>query len=159
MPWQINSILITGTRCPLMPQDAAFCAVSFGSNLSRASQNEIHYSAKRGKSRQIEAAKSSRKVVKRDFSTTRNHCSKDTICKALQAIKIRPLFAAGVKFAIQQSPPREVPPPESSWGGLVAELPCFSWFFTVNRPFSPDQHRPGPGGRDQRLSDPVVCDA
>jgi len=54
-----------------MPQDAAFCAVSCGSILSRASQNETHHSAKRGKMRQIEAAKSSRKVVKRDFSTTR----------------------------------------------------------------------------------------
>jgi predicted HTH transcriptional regulator len=50
-----------------MPQDAAFCAVSCGSVLSRAFQNEIHRSAKRGKMRQIEAAKSSRKVVKRDF--------------------------------------------------------------------------------------------
>ena len=66
-PWQINKILITGTRCLLMPQDAAFCAVSCGSVLSRAFQNEIHRSAKRGKMRQIEAAKSSRKVVKRDF--------------------------------------------------------------------------------------------
>ncbi|MDO5133242.1 MAG: hypothetical protein Q4D81_09705, partial [Eubacteriales bacterium] len=54
----------------LMPQDAAFCAVSCGSVLSRVSQNEIHHSAKRGKMRQIEAAKSSRKVVKRFFSTT-----------------------------------------------------------------------------------------
>ncbi len=58
-----------------MPQDAAFCAVLCGSILSRASQNEIHHSAKRGKMRQIEAAKSSRKVVKRDFSTTRVHCN------------------------------------------------------------------------------------
>jgi len=35
--------------------------------LSRAFQNEIHHSAKRSKMRQIEAAKSSRKVVKRVF--------------------------------------------------------------------------------------------
>ena len=50
-----------------MPQDAAFCAVLCGSVLSRAFQNEIHHSAKRSKMRQIEAAKSSRKVVKRVF--------------------------------------------------------------------------------------------
>jgi hypothetical protein len=50
-----------------MPQDAAFCAVLCGSVLSRAFQNETHHSAKRGKMRQIEAAKSSRKVVKQDF--------------------------------------------------------------------------------------------
>ena len=70
LPWQINKILITGTGYLLLPQDAAFCAVSRGSILSRASQNEIHHSAKHGKMRQIEATKSSRKVVKRDFSTT-----------------------------------------------------------------------------------------
>ena len=81
-PWQINKILITGTRCLLMPQDAAFCAVSCGSVLSRASQNEIHHSAKRGKMQQIEAAKISRKVVKQKFSTTRIMRSSSACCQS-----------------------------------------------------------------------------
>jgi hypothetical protein len=84
-----------------MPQDAAFCAVLCGSILSRASQNEIHHSAKRGKMRQIEAAKSSRKVVKRDFSTTPNLCPKDTIYRAFRAIKIPAAFAAGISSWFQ----------------------------------------------------------
>jgi hypothetical protein len=79
-----------------MPQDAAFCAVSCGSILSRAFQNEIHHSAKRGKMRQIEAAKSSRKVVKRDFSTTRNLCPKDTICRAPRATKKAGFIPVGI---------------------------------------------------------------
>ena len=71
-----------------MPQDAAFCAVSCGSVLSRASQSEIHHSAKRGKMRQIEAAKSSRKVVKRIFFTTRISppvCSTRKPCRSTSA--------------------------------------------------------------------------
>ena len=35
-PWQINKILITGTRCLLMPQDAAFCAASADEDLITA---------------------------------------------------------------------------------------------------------------------------
>ena len=163
LPWQINKILITGTRCPLMPQDAAFCAVSCGSVLSRAFQNEIHHSAIAGKHpmtacggtligcllnrnkraarwvrsarktlqwrvfseeraealdqsrrlrlrvmRQIEAAKSSRKVVKRGFSTTPNLCPKDTISRAFRAIKNPATVAAGVKFAVHLSCPKHL---------------------------------------------------
>jgi hypothetical protein len=93
--WQINKILITGTRCPLMPQDAAFCAVLRGSNLSHASQNEIHHSAKRGKMRQIEAAKSSRKVVKRVFSTTEISASRIPYAELPGQQKNRPLSQPG----------------------------------------------------------------
>ena len=91
-----------------MPPYAAGCRIlrsSPRSNLSRAFQNEILHSAKRGKMRQIEAAKSSRKVVKRGFSTTPNLCPKDTISRAFRAIKIPATFAAGVKFTIHLSCP------------------------------------------------------
>ncbi len=41
LPWQINKILITGTRCPLMPQDAAFCAVYADEDLTTASGGSL----------------------------------------------------------------------------------------------------------------------
>ena len=37
LPWQINKILITGTRCLPIPQDAAFCAVTVDESLATAS--------------------------------------------------------------------------------------------------------------------------
>ena len=86
-----------------MPQDAAFCEVSCGSILSRTPQNEINHSAKRGKMRKIEAAKSSRKVVKRDFSTTGISASRIPYAALPGQQKNRPLFAAGVDFVVHLS--------------------------------------------------------
>ena len=58
--------------------------------------------------RQIEAAKSSRKVVKQDFSTTGISASRIPYAALPGQQKNRPLFAAGVKFAVQLSCPEHL---------------------------------------------------
>jgi len=51
--------------CLLMPEDAAFCRISGDVQSGHIFQGENSCAAKRGKTGQIAAAKSSRKVVKR----------------------------------------------------------------------------------------------
>ena len=56
--------------------------------------------------RQIEAAKSSRKVVKQDFSTTGISASRIPYATLPGQQKNRPLFAAGVKFIVHLTCPK-----------------------------------------------------
>ena len=91
-----------------MPPYAAGCRVLRSSPQVKSVPRFPKWNSSLGKTRQIEAAKSSRKVVKWSFSTTPNLCPKDTISRAFRAIKNPATVAAGVKFAVHLSCPKHL---------------------------------------------------
>ena len=64
-PWHTNKILIIESNSPDLPRSAVFCRVCGDVKSGHFFEGQNHHPANRGKMGQIEAMKSSQKVVKR----------------------------------------------------------------------------------------------